>query len=60
MKAFDCFTFFNELDLLKIRLELLEDVVDYHVIVESNLTHSGVIKCFHNLSSLSWVNNPLP
>ena len=37
MKTFDCFTFFNELDLLKIRLELLEDVVDYHVIVESNL-----------------------
>ena len=31
MKTFDCFTFFNELDLLKIRLELLEDVVDYQL-----------------------------
>lgn len=41
MKVFDCFTFFNELDLLKIRLELLEDVVDRFVIIESNLTFSG-------------------
>jgi beta-1,4-mannosyl-glycoprotein beta-1,4-N-acetylglucosaminyltransferase len=41
MKIFDAFTFFNETELLKIRLELLKDVVDYHVIAESNLTHSG-------------------
>jgi beta-1,4-mannosyl-glycoprotein beta-1,4-N-acetylglucosaminyltransferase len=47
MKTFDCFTFFNELDLLKIRLELLEDVVDYHVIVESNVTHSGLSKNYN-------------
>lgn len=47
MKTFDCFTFFNEIDLLKIRLELLQDVVDYHVIVESNLTHSGINKNYN-------------
>jgi beta-1,4-mannosyl-glycoprotein beta-1,4-N-acetylglucosaminyltransferase len=46
MKVFDMFTFFNELDLLKFRMELLDDVVDYHVIVESNLTHSGKEKFF--------------
>lgn len=41
MKIFDCFTFFNELELLEIRLNELKDVVDYHVIVESPFTHSG-------------------
>jgi beta-1,4-mannosyl-glycoprotein beta-1,4-N-acetylglucosaminyltransferase len=47
MKVFDCFTFFNELDLLKIRLEFLKDTVDYHVIVESNLTFSGNQKPYY-------------
>ncbi|MCH5716525.1 glycosyltransferase family 17 protein [Niabella hibiscisoli] len=41
MKVYDCFTFFNELDLLEFRLRLLEDYVDYFVIAESNLTHAG-------------------
>jgi beta-1,4-mannosyl-glycoprotein beta-1,4-N-acetylglucosaminyltransferase len=41
MKVYDCFQFFNELDLLEIRLELLYDVVDHFVIVESNKTHSN-------------------
>lgn len=41
MKIYDCFTFFNELDLLEIRLRELYDTVDYFVIAESNLSHSG-------------------
>lgn len=41
MKIYDCFQFFNELDLLEIRLELLYDHVDYFVISESNKTHSN-------------------
>jgi beta-1,4-mannosyl-glycoprotein beta-1,4-N-acetylglucosaminyltransferase len=41
---FDAFLFFNELDLLKIRLEELKDVVDRFVLVEATLTHSGVSK----------------
>ena len=41
MKVYDCFTFFNELDLLEFRIRLLEDYVDYFVIAESNLTHAG-------------------
>lgn len=56
MSVFDCFTFFNELDLLKVRLELLNDSVDYYVIVESNLTHSGLKKDYYiedNWQSLS-------
>ena len=41
MKIYDCFQFFNEIDLLEIRLENLYDVVDHFVIVESTKTHSG-------------------
>ncbi|MGB0932810.1 MAG: hypothetical protein ACPGU5_00915 [Lishizhenia sp.] len=41
MKVYDCFTFFNELDVLLIRLEYLYEYVDYFVVVESSHTHSG-------------------
>ena len=41
MKIYDCFTFFNELDVVEIRLEELWNTVDYFVISESNLSHSG-------------------
>ena len=36
----DCFPFFNEIDLLKIRLKLLDDIVDRVVLVESTRTFS--------------------
>lgn len=38
---YDCFTFFNELDLLEIRLNILNDVVDRFVLVEATKTHRG-------------------
>ena len=38
---YDCFTFFNELDLLEIRLNTLNDVVDRFVLVEATRTHSN-------------------
>lgn len=41
MKTYDCFTFFNELDLLEMRMNILNDVVDYFVIVESTVTFSS-------------------
>lgn len=40
-KIFDCFLFFNEFELLKVRLEYLYEYVDYFVITESNLTQAG-------------------
>ena len=46
-KIFDCFNFFNELDILELRLNILYDHVDYFIIVESNLTHSGEEKPFY-------------
>lgn len=44
IKIYDCFTYFNEDQLLKLRLETLWDVVDYFVICESILTHTGNVK----------------
>lgn len=41
MKIYDCFPFFNELDLLEIRLNELYDTVDYFVIVEGERTHQN-------------------
>lgn len=40
-KLIDCFTFYNELDMLKFRLNYLHDIVDTFVIVEATLTHAG-------------------
>ena len=41
MKIYDCFTFFNELELLDLRLKELYNHVDYFVLVEATLTHTG-------------------
>src|SRR5579863_8430750 len=44
---YDCFTFFNELELLELRLNELAGVVDRFVIVEATKTHSGKPKPLH-------------
>ena len=41
MKIFDCFMYFDEELILDIRLNTLNEYVDYFVIVESKFTHSG-------------------
>ena len=46
-KIYDCFNFFNELDILELRLNILYEYVDYFVIVESDVTHSGEKKPFY-------------
>lgn len=43
-KIYDCFLFFNEFDLLKIRLEYLYEHVESFVITESDRTFSGYRK----------------
>ena len=40
-KVFDCITFFDENLLTNARFEILNDVVDYFVICESNFDHKG-------------------
>lgn len=47
MAIYDCFTFFNEFELLELRLKLLDPVVDYFVIVEANKTQRGIPKSFN-------------
>ncbi|NDO50904.1 glycosyl transferase GT17 family protein [Lachnospiraceae bacterium MD335] len=42
--VYDCFQFFNELDILKIRLNVLNPVVDRFVISEATETFSGLEK----------------
>jgi len=44
IQIYDIFTFFNELDLLEIRLNVLDDYVDYFVIIEATETFSGYPK----------------
>lgn len=41
MKIYDCFIFNNEVDLLELRLNILDDVVDKFVIIEGKKTFSG-------------------
>lgn len=45
-KVIDCFPFFNERELLELRLNLLSDHVDEFIISELNYTHSGKPKDF--------------
>jgi hypothetical protein len=47
MTIYDCFIFFNELDLLEIRLNVLDPVVDRFVLVEATRTHQGDPKPLH-------------
>lgn len=51
MKIIDCFIFYNEIDLLTYRLNILDDLVDYFVIVESKYTFTG------NKKELFYLNN---
>jgi len=51
MKVFDSFRFFNELELLEIRLNVLNDVVDCFVLTESPYTISGKEKPLYYLEN---------
>ena len=41
IKIFDCITFFDENLLTNTRFEILKDVVDFFIVVESNYDHKG-------------------
>ncbi len=41
MKVFDCFMYFDEDIILDVRLNTLNEYVDYFIIVESSFTHKG-------------------
>ena len=41
MKIYDCFQYFNEENVLDLRLNILDEFVDFFVIVESTTDHQG-------------------
>jgi len=47
MKIYDCFIFFNEIELLELRLMTLYDFVDYFVLVEAGTTFTGKKKEYY-------------
>jgi beta-1,4-mannosyl-glycoprotein beta-1,4-N-acetylglucosaminyltransferase len=47
MKIYDCFTFFNEFELLELRLRELYDHVDCFVLVEADRTFQNKEKPFY-------------
>lgn len=49
----DCFTFFNEFDLLEGRLEYLYNHVDYFVIVEADVSFTGKPKEFNYAKNIN-------
>jgi len=51
LKIYDTFIFFNELDLLEIRLNILNDYVDYFVLVEATKTFTGKHKPLYYLEN---------
>lgn len=51
-KIYDCFQYFNEKEILELRIKLLQDYVDGFIIVEANYTHSGIPKPFTCLNTL--------
>jgi beta-1,4-mannosyl-glycoprotein beta-1,4-N-acetylglucosaminyltransferase len=55
MKIIDCFPYFNEKELLELRINLLYDYVDKVIICDGNYTHSGIPKeytCKNTLNEL--------
>ena len=52
MKIFDVFLLNNEIDLLEMRMNILEDYVDYFVITEGDKTFSGLPKKSYYLENI--------
>ena len=50
-KIYDCFTFYNELDLLEIRLEEIYEYIDHFVICEATTTFRGQAKPLYYLEN---------
>jgi FkbM family methyltransferase len=46
MKIYDCFPYFNEKELLELRIKLLYNKVDKFIITDANKTHRGTQKEF--------------
>jgi len=56
MKIYDCFTYFNEEEILRIHLEEMDSAADYFVIVESSETFTGKEKPFYFDDIPNWID----
>lgn len=54
----DCFPFFNEREILEVRINTLKDYVDAFFIVEANRTHKGDLKKFKCLDYIAELGLP--
>lgn len=59
MKIFDCFPYFNEKEILELRIKTLYDHVDGFIIAEADRTHSGKFKPYTCADTLKSLNIPL-
>lgn len=59
IKLIDCFSYFNEKELLELRIRLLYDKVHKFVISEANQTHSGISKDYELHKVLENIDDPL-
>jgi len=46
MRIIDCFPYFNEKELLELRIRMLDDHVDQFIITEADRTNTGLLKPF--------------
>lgn len=60
MKIFDTFTFFNELDILELRLNILDEYVDQFVLVEATRSHQDKPKPLYFKENLNRFEKFLP
>ena len=56
MKIYDCFMYFDEEVVAEVRLNTLNEYVDYFVIVESKFTHKGDKKKLRfDINKFMWI-----
>jgi len=60
MKIFDTFTFFNELDILELRLNILNEYVDKFILVEATRSHQNKPKPLYFQENLARFEKFLP
>lgn len=61
-KIYDCFQYYNEKEILELRIKLLQDHVDGFIIVDANQTHSGIPKpftCYNTLKDLGLMSSKI-
>ena len=61
-KIYDCFQYFNEKEILELRIRLLQDHVDGFIIIEADHTHSGIPKeftCYNTLKELGLMSSKI-